>query len=422
MRIKDFTRHPCFNKEAAGSCGRVHLPVAPKCNIQCGYCNRKYDCVNESRPGVTSSVLNPAQALEYMDKVLEREPRITVVGIAGPGDPFANPNETLTTIRLINRKYPHMIFCLSTNGLGILPYVDELPELGVSHVTITLNAVDPEIGARVYQWVRDGKVVYRGRQAAELLLERQLAAIKALKQIGMIVKVNTIVMPGINDEHIKDISSLISGMGVDIQNLIPLIPTQGTAMSDLTEPSKELINELRKSSGELIPQMTHCQRCRADAVGLLCKDRSRELAPDLEACSRMEPSIDVSRPYVAVASREGMLVNMHLGEATRLQIWEKAETGFRQVGERKTPPVGSGPKRWEELAAMLKDCRAVLCSAVGESPQAILSKNGVIPYMVNGFIESSLDAVYTGSNMELFKGRAKGLSACCKGGTGSGCV
>ena len=51
--------HPCFDKEARHKNARVHLPVAPKCNIQCNYCNRKFDCVNESRPGVTSSVLTP---------------------------------------------------------------------------------------------------------------------------------------------------------------------------------------------------------------------------------------------------------------------------------------------------------------------------------------------------------------------------
>jgi len=68
----DFNRHPCFNAKVKGQYGRVHLPVAPKCNIKCNYCNRKYDCVNESRPGVTSTILTPDQALYYMDKVLER--------------------------------------------------------------------------------------------------------------------------------------------------------------------------------------------------------------------------------------------------------------------------------------------------------------------------------------------------------------
>ena len=127
--MKDLSRHPCFNKESAGSCGRVHLPVAPKCNIQCNYCNRKYDCVNESRPGVTSGVLTPPQALAYMEKVLEAEPRITVAGIAGPGDPFANARDTLETMRLLKEHYPDLIFCLSSNGLGIAPHWMNWPPL-----------------------------------------------------------------------------------------------------------------------------------------------------------------------------------------------------------------------------------------------------------------------------------------------------
>ena len=155
-------RHPCFNVAVKGECGRVHLPVAPKCNILCNYCNRKYDCVNESRPGVTSAVLKPRQAIAYLERVLEAEPRITVAGIAGPGDPFANPQETLETIRLIRRRFPDLLLCLATNGLGLPPHLDELAELQVSHVTLTVNAVDPEIGSRIYRWVRDGKVIYRG--------------------------------------------------------------------------------------------------------------------------------------------------------------------------------------------------------------------------------------------------------------------
>ncbi len=64
----DLTQHPCFNSEARHRTARMHLPVAPKCNIQCNYCNRKFDCVNESRPGVTSAVLTPRQAVNYLDQ------------------------------------------------------------------------------------------------------------------------------------------------------------------------------------------------------------------------------------------------------------------------------------------------------------------------------------------------------------------
>jgi hypothetical protein len=142
----------------------------PEMQHQCNYCNRKYDCVNESRPGVTSTLLSPEQALVYMGKVLEKEPRISVAGIAGPGDPFANAEETLETMRLIRRNYPDTILCLSSNGMQVAPHVPELAEIGVSHVTITVNAVDPDISQKIYAWVRDGKVLYRGRQGAELLL------------------------------------------------------------------------------------------------------------------------------------------------------------------------------------------------------------------------------------------------------------
>jgi len=420
--IKDTTRHPCFNKESAGSCGRVHLPVAPKCNIQCNYCNRKYDCVNESRPGVTSGVLRPFQAAEYMHKVLEKEPRITVAGIAGPGDPFANPAETLETMRLINAEHPELLYCLSTNGMGILPYLDDIAALGVSHVTITISAVDPAIGAQIYAWVKDGNVVYRGEQGAALLLERQIAAIKGLKERGITVKINSIVIPGVNDHHIVEVARVCAELGADIQNMIPLKPTADTPFAHLPEPGSETVLPLRKEAGKVIAQMTHCRRCRADAVGLLGDDQSAALCGTLQACSKLKPLDAMAvKPYVAVATREGMLVNQHLGEAKSFQIWGEAEGGiYRLIGERPAPDAGCGPKRWTELAATLHDCRAVLCAAVGETPRLMLEEHGIAAHVVDGFIQDSLRAVFSGGDLRLFKGRRAGIGGACTG-TGGGC-
>lgn len=230
---KDRSKHPCFNKETSGSCGRVHLPVAPGCNIQCNYCNRKYDCVNESRPGVTSAILPPDKAVEYLDEVLKKEPRITVVGIAGPGDPMAEAEKTIATIEKINAKYPDMLYCLSSNGLALPEHVDRLAELGVTHVTVTMNAVDPEIGAKIYSWVRVGKVVYRGVEGAKILLARQLESIRLLKAKGITVKVNSIIIPGVNDHHLIEVAKVAAELGADIQNLIPLHPTADTPFAIL---------------------------------------------------------------------------------------------------------------------------------------------------------------------------------------------
>ena len=418
---RDLSRHPCFNAEAKGSYGRVHLPVAPQCNIRCNYCNRKYDCVNESRPGVTSAVLSPVQAARYVEKILEREPRISVAGIAGPGDPFANPEETLATMRLIKERFPHILLCLSTNGLGIGGYLDDVAEIGVSHVTITVNAVDPQIGQKIYSWVRDAKVIYRGLRGAELMLDRQIAAIKGLKKRGITVKVNTIVVPSINDHHVEEVARTMAGLGVDLLNCMAMHPNSDTPFEDIEEPGKQMMEEIQAKAERYLPQMRHCTRCRADAVGLLGEDRTEELRGCLSECAGHSPD-QASRPYVAVATMEGILVNQHLGEAYRLQIWSKTEDGFHCVGEREAPEPGGGILRWKQLAETLKDCRAVLVAGIGESPADVLTKAGIEPIEISGFIEPALEAVYSGRGLNEFKMRRRGCGqgAGCSG-TGDGC-
>jgi nitrogen fixation protein NifB len=152
--------------------------------VQCNFCDRRFDCLNESRPGVTSAVLTPQQAVYYLDRAMERSPAIRVAGIAGPGDPFASPEDTLETLRLVRNRYPKMLLCVASNGLEVAAHAAELGKLQVSHVTLTVNAIDPEIGARIYAWVRPGIRVLRGVDAAAALLERQRAAIVELKQHG----------------------------------------------------------------------------------------------------------------------------------------------------------------------------------------------------------------------------------------------
>lgn len=419
--VKDYHRHPCFNAKAKGQYGRVHLPVAPKCNIKCNFCDRKYDCVNESRPGVTSNVLTPEQASIYVDRVLEKEPRITVAGIAGPGDPFANGEETMETMRLIKKNHQEMILCLSSNGMNIGPYIEELAELQISHVTITVCAVDPEIGKEVYSWVKDGKIIYRGKQAAELLLSRQLAAIKKLKEHDITVKVNCIVIPGVNDHHIEEVAITMKELGVDLFNSMALFPNVNTPFGNIEQPSKATMEEIRKVCEQYLPQMRHCTRCRADAVGLLGQDKTDEFRSCLTDCTTIKPRAAEKRPYVAVASLEGVLINQHLGEAEEFEIWEQAGDTYRKIDSRKSAEAGGGIKRWHQLAKILSDCKAVLISGVGATPKEILIKSGVKPVEASGFIEDGLEVVFKNKTNTLIKGRK---TSCADGtctGTGMGC-
>ena len=265
----DFSHHPCFSKDAHHTHGRIHLPVAPRCNLQCNFCNRKFDCMNESRPGVTSSVLSPAQAVAYLEATMRRVPNLSVVGIAGPGDPFANPVETMETLAGVRRRFPQLLLCLATNGLGIAPYIEPLAALQVSHVTLSVNAVDPEIGTKIYAWIRDGRRPMRGIDAAKLLLERQLEAIVRLKAAGIIVKINSIIIPGINDQHIETVAARMAGLKVDLMNSMAFLPVAGAEFESIPSPDAALVAGARIRAGRHVPQMTHCARCRADAVGLI---------------------------------------------------------------------------------------------------------------------------------------------------------
>ena len=423
-----FEKHPCFNEKARHRYGRIHLPVAPRCNIQCKFCNREYDCVNESRPGVTSGVLSPQQALAYLDEIVERQDNLAVMGIAGPGDPFANPEETMETLRLVREAYPEMLLCLATNGLNIGPYIDELATMNVSHVTITVNAVDPEIGAKIYSWVRFGKRNRRAREGAEILLEQQLAAIKALKAHGITVKINSILLPGINDDHIEEIAKLMAEMRVDIFNCIPYYKNAGSAFADLDEPDPEVVKEIRDVAAQYLPQMHHCTRCRADAVGLLGAPSSSEFMKLLQQYEKLDMkdapkpvSADETRPYVAVASMEGMLINQHLGEAENLLIYQQKNGEVELLERRKTPPTGGGMQRWKDLAGSIQDCRALLVSGIGGSPQKVLAAEGVEVMVVEGLIDDAVGQLFQGNDMSYLMKREKTACGAACSGSGGGC-
>jgi nitrogen fixation protein NifB len=421
--------HPCFNEKVRLTHGRIHLPVAPRCNMQCNFCSRKYDCVNESRPGVTSDVLSPQEALAYLNHITQQRQDISVVGIAGPGDPFANPHETMQTLELVRAAYPEMLLCIATNGLNLPNYVSALSELNLSHVTVTVNAIDPNISAQIYRWMRYGKHVYRGEEAAEILLENQLAAISQMKKLGIIVKVNTVIIGGINDEHAIDIAEKMSELKVDILNCIPFYAVEGSAFAERPEPTPAMIHTIRKAAGEFIPQMQHCTRCRADAIGLLSENNIpnfKQTFSSLKASPIAQnlpvAKISPERPYIAVTSREGMLVNQHLGEAEQLYIFSTCADGtFELVAKRATPSRGNGDQRWQSLAGLISDCHTLLVNGIGSTPTKILSENGLRILEVEGMIPELISALHNGKSIaHLEKSKALPCSTNCSG-SGGGC-
>jgi nitrogenase cofactor biosynthesis protein NifB len=411
--------HPCYNC-GAHQYARMHLPIAPKCNISCNYCLRKFDCPNESRPGVTTKVLNPEEAFAKYKEVKEKVSNLSVVGIAGPGDALANFEETKQTLRQIKEYDPDVTFCLSTNGLMLPQYAEELIELGVSHVTVTMNSIDPKIGAQIYKYVDYMGIKYYGEAAAAILMANQLAGIKMLTSRGIICKVNIVMLKGINEYHIPEVVAKVKALGGTITNIMQLIPVSGSVFENLPLVSNIEIMEMRKKCGETMKQMYHCRQCRADAIGTLDNDISIEF----NACHKEEPiaednninekstegKIDINSTeitdgvvgnsagiQVAVATKSGMIVDQHFGHATEFYIYEYTNGNAvfkekRPVGQYCKGPddCGESDNRMDQIISTISDCNVVVAMRIGDVPKQKLRDKGILTFITYDRIEDSV--------------------------------
>lgn len=408
--------HPCYSKDAHHKYARLHLPVAPACNIQCNYCNRKYDCSNESRPGVVSEILSPEDATRKALAVADAIPQLSVVGIAGPGDAFANWPRTSATLRAVKKMLPALKLCLSSNGLNVTAHVAELAELGVDHVTLTINTLDPLIAAQIYPWVFWEHKRWRGIEAAEILIREQWRAAAALTSAGVLVKINSVYIPGLNDEELPKISAKAAEMGVAIHNIMPLIsdPAHGTyfGLSGQRAPSEEEIDAIRARCATHLPQMGHCHQCRADAVGMLGEDRGAEFGReqlaemhlDAQAIATRHAAVQASLKSgrgqswkIAVATADGHRIDQHFGHAEAFRIYESDGHSVKLVALRRTPAYCHGSSdcgdegaELPKLVQLLADCAAILAVRIGHEPWRLLEQASIQPVIEHAF--ASIDA------------------------------
>lgn len=427
--------HPCYNEEAHHYFARVHVAVASSCNIQCRYCNRKYDCSNESRPGVVSERLTPEEAVAKVLAVAAEVPQLSVVGVAGPGDSLADhASSTFKTFRLLAEKAPDLKFCLSTNGLALPDHVRTIKDLDIDHVTVTMNAIDPEIAERVYAWVRFKGKRYTGIEAARILLERQMEGLEALTSAGILVKINSVMIPGINDEHLIEVNKAVRAKGAFLHNIMPLIsdPAHGTefGLSGQRGPAPAELKALQDKVEGGIKIMRHCRQCRADAVGLLGEDRGAEFSKERiasieprdaaedraayrahveaerleleakrEAAASAAAALESAKPVLmAVATKGGNRINEHFGHAREFQIYEVGPGGAKFVGHRRVENYCRGGEGETDVltatVTALSDCVAVLVARIGERPSRTLREAGIEPVSAYAFefIEEALPA------------------------------
>lgn len=415
--------HPCYSEEAHHHYARMHVAVAPACNIQCNYCNRKYDCSNESRPGVVSQKLTPDQAVKKVLAVASEIPQMTVLGIAGPGDSLANPKKTFDTMRMLHEQAPDIKLCLSTNGLALPDLVDEICKYNIDHVTITINMVDPAVGEKIYPWIFWDHKRVTGFEAAKILHERQMLGLEMLTARGVLTKINSVLIPGINDEHLIEVNREVKKRGAFLHNIMPLISEaeHGTyfGLNGQRGPTAQELKAVQDACAGGANLMRHCRQCRADAVGLLGEDRSEEftldkieemeVVYDLDKRKQYQDKVEVERQaqhaakvsaldeakaqlaevdptlkvLVAVATEGHGRVNLHFGHATEFQIFEVSAQEALFVGHRRVDLYCQGGYGEDEqlpsIVRAINDCHAVLVAKIGACPRDELKSAGIEP-------------------------------------------
>jgi nitrogen fixation protein NifB len=215
-------------------------------------------------------------APKVVARALELCPELAVVGVAGPGESLATTHAA-DALEAVLKRFPNLIGCLSSNGLNLACQVDRLAAIGVRSVSVTVNALSPSVWPGVYAWIMHKGRKVKGDEAARILGRAQEQGIRRAAALGLVVKVNSVLVPGINEDEIEKIALWAGRCGASIMNVIPLLPAG--EMAGIPAPDCQTIERVRRRVEKYLPVFRHCRHCRADACGI--PGLGRDLAADL---------------------------------------------------------------------------------------------------------------------------------------------
>lgn len=104
--------------------------------------------------------------------------------------------------------------------------------------------------------------------------------------------------------------------------------------------------------------------------------------------------MDKKKKKIAVASNDGISVNMHFGKANKFYIYEETDDSYIFVQVRKFPSACNGgghdPSRIKANLEKLSDCTYLLVSKIGAGASQTAEGLGIHPYEIPGRIDESI--------------------------------
>jgi cyclic pyranopterin phosphate synthase len=184
----------------------LRISITDHCNLKCTYCT----------PFSGRSHLKRSEILTYeeMLKVARAAAAIgiTKIRITG-GEPLVRKG-VVEFCRMLSEIDGLKSLALTTNGIYLQEMAQPLFKAGVRRINVSLDTLRPDRFEKItgYNW-----------------LNRVLDGIKCAEQIGMHpIKINTVVMRGINDDEIADLARLTLDKPYHVR-FIELMPTDSSA-------------------------------------------------------------------------------------------------------------------------------------------------------------------------------------------------
>ncbi|MFN2271975.1 MAG: GTP 3',8-cyclase MoaA [Anaerolineae bacterium] len=213
----------------------LRISVTDRCNLRCVYCMPPQ--------GVAKRAHGEILRYEEIETVVRAAAAlgITKVRLTG-GEPLVRPG-IVDLVRMLARVEGIDDLAMTTNAILLNDYAKELAQAGLRRVNISLDTLRPE---------RFERITRCGR------LEDVLAGMEAARQAGLTpIKINTVVMRGMNDDEVVDFARRTLELGWHVR-FIELMPIGNslTVEDDWRErvvTAREIQKQIEATLGALEP-------------------------------------------------------------------------------------------------------------------------------------------------------------------------
>lgn len=401
---KRIYRHPCFNNYDFHS-AVIHLPVAAESNIVYKEDLSIDNYLKASCSHDSNLLLTPDEAVERFVEVRKGLPNLSVVAVSGPQEALADFDALKNVFLKIRQLHPEILLCLSTNGLMLPVYANHLISLGVNSITVTMNTIHPETGAKIYDHITYLGHKYYGTEGANILLQNQIAGLSYLASHDIAIRINIYAIKGINDNEIRDIIKFAKECGCKFTNVIDL-STGKVNENGLESFYSDSLNEERPEYEKIMPQSYFCKPCNADSVETLNTRFSFDFSKPVSYSDQKPKTIPIKVRF-AVCSQNGKLTDQHFGLATKFYIYDYTDEVITFLETRTVEQYSLGSKENKEngeiyrLIKAIEDCNCVICMRIGVCPVNALKEKNIDTYTTYNLIE---DGIREAAN-RLYRGR-----------------